>query len=95
MSETAKAARAEKGPPKGWFTIEITMANDNEPSRVFIGADGRDFWVQRGKKVTVPPQVLSVLDDAIVTADEVDPDNPDRTIPVERKRFAYSVIQAH
>lgn len=72
--------------------INIALGNDNEPRRIFIGADGYECVIERGKDVAVPVRVLNVLDDAIVDVKEEDPDDPDKYRFVQRKRFAYTVI---
>lgn len=82
-------------PQKGWFRIIITLGNDKEAQRQFIGVDGRDFLIQRGKEVDVPPQVLGVLDDAVMLVDEQDPMDEDKQIQVPRQRFPYTIIRAY
>lgn len=82
-------------PKKGWFCINISLGNDKEAVRQFIGVDGKDFLIQRGKDVIVPPEVLSVLDDAVMLVDEQDPMDENKQIQVPRKRFPYSVIRAY
>jgi len=79
---------------KGWFVINVSLGNDQESVRQFIGADGVDFLITRGKDVEVPPNVLSVLDDAVLIVDEQDPTDPNKTVAVPRKRFPYTVVRA-
>lgn len=88
-------AKVPVKPKKGWFTINISLGNDKEAVKQFIGADGKDFLIQRGKDVSVPPEVLSVLDDAVMIVDEQDPTDENKTVQVPRKRFPYTIIQAH
>lgn len=85
-------AVAEKAKAKKKFIINVSLGNDNEPRKVFVGANGEDFLITRGKDVAVPKEVLEVLDNAVVGVAEVDPENPTKTITVERKRFPYSVV---
>jgi hypothetical protein len=88
MSE-AKAAAAKT--PEKMFLISIGLGNDQEPVKQFVGANGRDYLIQRGKDVVVPQAVLNVLDDAVMGVAEVDPDDNTKTIVVERKRFPYTI----
>lgn len=84
-----------KAPKKGEFTINVSLSNDGEAVRLFVGADGRDFLIERGKDVTVPPEVLHVLDNAVMTVTEADPYDETKVVTVDRKRFSYTIKQAH
>lgn len=88
MSEVDAARDA----PEERYIINIGLGNDNEPGKIFIGADGRDFEIQRGKDVAVPKSVLEVLDNAVVGVTEVDPNDPFKTVVVDRKRFPYTIV---
>lgn len=90
-SELEQAKPEAKKKRERKFEITIALGNDKEPVRQFIGADGRDFLIERGKKVVVPECVLSVLDDAVYGDHEQDPTDPEKLIPVQRQRFAYTV----
>lgn len=90
MSDKPKTEGAPE--PEKKFIINIGLSNDNEPSKIFVGADGRDFLIQRGKDVAVPKAVLNVLDDAVVGVTEVDPNDNTRSIVVDRKRFPYTIV---
>lgn len=98
MAESKTAARqAAEGKPKHkMFEIIVALGDDQEPRRQFIGADGMDFEIERGKPVTVPEPVLGVLDSAVKLVPEVDPADPAglRTISVPRQRFPYTVLRA-
>lgn len=84
------AAVAEK--PKRYI-INVQMGNDQEPRDIFIGgAEEGDMLLTRGRDVEVPASVLERLDHAILGVSEVDPDDPTKTVVVERKRFPYSVV---
>lgn len=74
------------------FIINVQLGNDNELRDIFIGDNGTDYLITRGKDVTVPKSVLEKLDHAIVGVPEVDPDDPTRTVVVDRKRFPYSIV---
>lgn len=89
MSEAAVKAKPER---EKRYIINVGLGNDNEPVKQFIGANGRDFLIERGKDVVVPKAVLNILDAAILGVAEVDPVDPTKTIVVERKRFPYTVV---
>ena len=93
MSDLAIKAPTAKS-KKGWFTIVVSLGNDNESVRQFVGADGKDFLITRGKEVDVPPEVMHILDCAVVMVDEQDPDNENKSVAVARKRFPYTIVKA-
>ncbi len=76
------------------FIINIQLANDGEPKKVFVSPNGRDFLIERGKDVEVPASVLEVLDNAVMGVAERDPSDENRVIMVDRKRFPYTVVRA-
>lgn len=79
-------AKAEK------VIINIAIGAPNEPRRQFINAYGREFEIERGKDIQVPREVLEVLDNAIIGMPEPDPEDPDKTLIVDRKRFPYTLV---
>lgn len=90
MAETKTAPASQKG----MFKINVAFANDGEPKDIFVGADGKDFRIRRGEDVIVPKTVLHVLDLAIKGVDEMDPNDDTKTVTVERRRFAYTIVEA-
>ncbi len=93
MSEDTKQA-PKVNPNKGKFKINVTFANDGEPREIFVGADGTDFRIRRGEDVIVPRSVLHALDLAIKGVPEQDPNDDTKVVTIDRKRFAYSIIEA-
>lgn len=89
--DQAKPARQK---PEREFIINIALTNDNEPRKIFVGCNGREFLIERGKNVKVPERVLRVLDDAVMGVAEADPNDETKVNVVERKRFAYTVVEA-
>jgi hypothetical protein len=92
---TPAAAKSAEQTPERMATINIALSDDGEPRDVFVGANGRNFRITRGKNVKVPLSVLEVLDNAVKGVAEQDDHNPEKITVVERKRFAYSVIEMH
>ncbi len=80
---------------RGWFTINISLGNDGEDARVFVGGcEEGDFLIRRGENVDVPKAVLARLDDAVMMVDTQDPNDPSKTMVVPRKRFPYTIVAA-
>ena len=92
MSDTP--ARTVDKRKKGWFTINVGLGNDNEPRKIFVGANGQDFLIERGKDVDVPKEVLATLDDAVIGVDERDENDPNKVTVIDRKRFPYTIVAA-
>lgn len=87
-----QVAAADSRSKKGWMEIEIQLGSDNEDTHVFIGgSDEGDMRIKRGVKVIVPPSVVERLDLAVKGTFEPDPNDSEKHIVVDRKRFAYSV----
>lgn len=85
----AKAPAKEKR-----YLINISLGNDNEESRVFIGGmDEGDVLISRGKDVEVSQGVVDRLNDAIQLVSEKDPTDPFKLVSIERKRFPFTVIK--
>lgn len=49
---------------KDWITIVIAE-DENDQHPVFVGVNGKNYWIRRGEPVPVPPEVVTVLEDAI------------------------------
>jgi hypothetical protein len=93
MTAATVEARPAKGKEKRYL-IEVMLANDQEPKVIFIGANGYDCTIERGKQVAVPESVINALNDAVMGVPEVVEDaKGNQTVQVvERKRFPFSVL---
>jgi hypothetical protein len=49
---------------KDWVTVVIAE-DENDQHPVFVGVNGKNYWIRRGEPVPVPPEVVTVLQDAI------------------------------
>jgi len=49
---------------KDWITVVIAE-DENDQHPVFVGVNGKNHWIRRGEPVPVPPEVVTVLQDAI------------------------------
>jgi hypothetical protein len=77
-----------------WFIIQIGLANDNEPRRVFVGGcEQGDYEIERGKYVMVPEGVIERLENAVTGVAEQDPIDPMKTVVVQRRRFNFTVAE--
>lgn len=88
------AAATEAGLSGKKVMINIAIGNDKSPRRQFVGLNGAHYLIERGKDVPVPVELLGVLDDAVETVSEQDPEDDQKSIMVERKRFPYTIIGA-
>lgn len=60
----AKPAAAESvDRKKGWKTVVIAE-DEQDQQPVFVGINGKNYWIRRGEPVQVPPEVITVLSDA-------------------------------
>lgn len=91
MAETAVAKPARKA---GKVIINIAIGAPNEPRRQFFNCYGTELEIERGKDVKVPRELLEVLDNCVIGMPEPDPEDPDKTILVDRKRFPYTIVGA-
>ena len=88
---TAEPVSVQKDADKLWV-INIALGNDGEPRDQFINANGREFLISRGKNVTVPKSVLNVLDQCIIGVYEVNQNDAQKSIFVDRLKYPYTVI---
>jgi hypothetical protein len=64
--EPAADAQPEVEEPdrkSGWPTIVIAE-DENDQQPVFVGVNGKNYWIRRGEPVAVPPEVVNALSDA-------------------------------
>ena len=60
VAESPKKEPKKKDPKANWITIQIAeKEGDNQP--VFVGHNGRAYYIRRGEPVQVPPHVVDVL----------------------------------
>tara|TARA_B100001057_G_scaffold151071_1_gene151003 strand:+ start:3331 stop:3732 length:402 start_codon:yes stop_codon:yes gene_type:complete len=64
---------------KDWITIVIAE-DENNQQPVYVGVNGKSYYIRRGEPVAVPPEVVGVLSDAkqVVTNGK---DGTTKTIP--------------
>ena len=47
----------------GWVKVFINE-DESDQHPVFVGVNGKNYWIRRGENVLVPPEVANVLGDA-------------------------------
>lgn len=70
--KATKATKAAEVPAPKKVRI-ILEENDNiPPTGLFVGINGRSYLVRAGEEVTVPVEVVEVLDDAVESTPKTD-----------------------
>jgi len=83
---TSKAAAADTSP-----RVDITIHEQAGGSPYCdITVNGYTRRIKRGQRVSIPEELLGVLDTAIITVSEPDPDNPALRIDRDVPRFPYT-----
>ena len=62
-ADAKPAAEESVDRKKGWKTIVIAE-DEQDQQPVFVGINGKNYWIRRGEPVQVPPEVITVLSDA-------------------------------
>lgn len=44
-----------------WVTVYVDPGSGKDKGTIFVGVNGRGYYVPRGKSVSVPPEVAEVL----------------------------------
>ena len=44
-----------------WETVYVAPGSGKDKGTIFVGVNGRGYYVPRGKSVSVPPEVAEVL----------------------------------
>lgn len=94
--ETASEAPAPRAAKNHGFsgstvTVEFLKTRDNEPRDIFVSVNDYQALIQRGKVVTIPAEAFEAIQKATYTDREVDENDPDKTVWVEKQRYPYNV----
>ena len=81
-------------PPKPVLRFKVILEEDPAipPTGLFISANGRPYLLQAGVEAEVPREVLSVLDDAVISVPTISPQTQQVTGYRSRLRFPYRRI---
>lgn len=73
---------------------KIVLEEDSAipPTGLYISANGRPYLLMPGVEASVPPEVISVLNDAVVSVPTIDPQTQRVTGYRSRLRFPYRRI---
>ena len=91
-TRNARSKISDELPPVKTVTrFRIILEEDSAipPVGLFIGANGKTYILMAGVEAQVPREVLSVLDDAVVSMPVVDPQSQRVTGYRSRLRFPY------
>ena len=56
-----KKAQADQNMQADWVTVYVDPGSGKDKGTIFVGVNGRGYYVPRGKSVAVPPEVAEVL----------------------------------
>ena len=56
-----KASEQAQNPDADWETVYVAPGNGKDKGTIFVGVNGKGYYVPRGKAVEVPPEVAEVL----------------------------------
>ena len=73
------------------MTKIVIPSTDEENGDVFVAVNDQTYLIRRDEPVEVPPEVLAVLDDAVIQT--VRPDKKGKMVPVTIKRYVYQVVK--
>jgi hypothetical protein len=81
-------------PVKTPARLKVVLEEDAAipPTGLFISANGRPYLLMPGVEAAVPPEVISVLDDAVTSIPVIDPQTQRVTGYRQRLRFPYRRI---
>jgi hypothetical protein len=81
-------------PVKTAARIKIVLEEDPgiPPTGLYISANGKPYLLMAGVEADVPPEVISVLNDAVTSVPVIDPQTQRVTGYRSRLRFAYRRI---
>lgn len=86
-------AKKAKGMPK---TVKILLEENDDipPTGLYIGHNGIGYLIRAGEPVDVPAHILGVLDAAVMSTPQIDPDTRQVVGYRERMRFPYRKLAA-
>ena len=67
--------------------IVLEENDDIPPTGLFLGLNGTGFLLRPGEEVAVPPGVIEILDNAVMSSPQVDPQT--RQVVGWRQRMRY------
>lgn len=74
--------------------ILLEENDDIPPTGLFLGHNGRSYMLRPGEPVEVPRPLLEILDHAVMSAPQLDPQTKQVMGYRERMRYPYRVISS-
>lgn len=94
--EAAPTPKARKAPPVAGLPklVKIILEeNDNiPPTGLFIGVNGKGYMLRPGVEVNIPPGVKEVLDHAVMSMPQIDPQSNKIVGYRDRMKYPYRQI---
>ena len=93
-----KVTRGAKAAPKAASVVsdKVTLVlEENEnipPTGLFVGLNGRGYLIRPGDEVTVPRGVMNVLNDAVMSMPQMDPQTQQVLGYRDRMRYPFRLI---
>lgn len=86
-------AEAPKAKPKAQksdrVTIVLEESDDIPPTGLFVGLNGVGYLLRPGEPIAVPPGVIEVLDQAVMSMPQIDPQTQQVVGWRNRMRYPY------
>ena len=80
--------------PKDWARIRLEENDAIPPTGLFLGLNGQSYILRPGRVASVPPGIINILNDAVMTVAAIDPDTLKVVGWRDRLRFPYQLISA-
>lgn len=84
--------RRRKSAAPDTVAIIIEENEDIPPTGLFVGVNGRGYLIKPGEKVNVPRAVVEVLEHAMMSVPQVDPQTRQVVGYRDRLRYPYRLI---
>jgi hypothetical protein len=95
LARNARSKLSDPPPPVKTATrVKIVLEEDVgiPPTGLYISANGRPYLLMAGVEASVPPEVVSVLNDAVTSVPTIDPQTKRVVGYRSRLRFPYRRI---
>jgi len=92
--KASRAPKAKSTPsvPKGYVKIQLEENDEIPPTGLYLGLNGRGYLLKPGEVVAVPTGLVDILDNAVMTVPQVDPNT--RRVVGYRDRLRYPYRKA-
>lgn len=93
-TESPKVRKAKSTTVGMPSTTKIILEENDEipPTGLFVGLNGKSYLIRAGEPVDVPVGVLEILDNAVMSSPQVDPQTKQVIGYRERMRYPYRLL---